>query len=148
MIVLWIYLYCDYIYMIIVIILWLYYDYHYIVIIFIWWLYLYCDYNYYSVLTDHGLQCGLGYFDKLLIDHDGQITQNLPVLRQVEVLQTVLVLFRRVLSHEGLWGDQRRFSDQTWEGNNRFSYKRWKCATAVSPPLHCTASDSAGVDWC
>lgn len=54
------------------------------------------------VLTDHGLQHALSYSNELLVDLDAQVTQNLPVLSQVKVLQAVLVLFWCVLGHECL----------------------------------------------
>lgn len=52
------------------------------------------------VLTDHGLQDVLHTLDELLVDLNGQITQNLPVLGQVKVGETVIVLFRSVMLHE------------------------------------------------
>lgn len=55
-----------------------------------------------SVPTDHGLHHALCYSDELLIDLDGEVTQNLPILGQVKVLQAVLVLLGSVLCHEGL----------------------------------------------
>lgn len=53
-------------------------------------------------LTDHGLNDAFCHFDELLVDLDGEITQHLSVLSQVKVLQTVLVLFGRVLCHKCL----------------------------------------------
>lgn len=35
-----------------------------------------------------------------MVDVDGEVAENLPVLRQVEVLQAVLILARRVVLHE------------------------------------------------
>lgn len=52
------------------------------------------------MLTDHGLQDVLHRLDELLVDLNGQIAQNLPVLGQVEVGETVIVLFRGVMLHE------------------------------------------------
>lgn len=52
------------------------------------------------VLTDHGLQDVLHRLDELLVDLNGQIAQNLPVLGQVKVGETVIVLFRGVMLHE------------------------------------------------
>lgn len=53
-------------------------------------------------LTYHGLHDALGHLDELLVDLDGEVAQNLPVLGQVEVLQAVFVLLARVLGHERL----------------------------------------------
>lgn len=53
-------------------------------------------------LTDHGLEYALCYLNELLVDLDGEVAQHLAVLGQVKVLQTVLVLLRRVLCHETL----------------------------------------------
>lgn len=52
--------------------------------------------------TNHGLEDVLHAFDQLLVDLDGQVTDHLSVLRQVKVGQTVFVLSRRVVLHEGL----------------------------------------------
>ncbi len=52
------------------------------------------------MLTDHGLQDVLHTLDELLVDLNGQITQNLPVFGQVKVGETVIVLFRSVMLHE------------------------------------------------
>lgn len=38
--------------------------------------------------------------DKLMVDVDGEVAQDLSVLRQVKVLQAVLLLPRRTLLHE------------------------------------------------
>ena len=40
---------------------------------------------------------------KLVVDTDGQITEDLSMFRQVKVLQAVLLLTRRVLFHKLLW---------------------------------------------
>lgn len=53
-------------------------------------------------LTDHGLNDAFCHFDELLVDLDGEITQHLSVLSQVKVLETVFVLFGRVLCHKCL----------------------------------------------
>lgn len=55
-----------------------------------------------SAHTYHGLEDVLHAFDQLLIDLDGQVTDHLSVLCQVEVGQTVFILPRRVVLHEGL----------------------------------------------
>lgn len=55
-----------------------------------------------SVPTNHGLHHAFRYSDELLIDLDGEVTQNLPILSQVKVLQAVLVLLGGVLCHERL----------------------------------------------
>lgn len=50
--------------------------------------------------TDHGIERVLHHADELMVDVDGEVAENLPVLRQVEVLQAVLILTRRVVLHE------------------------------------------------
>lgn len=52
--------------------------------------------------TYHGLEDVLHAFNQLLVDLDGQVADHLSVLCQVEVRQTVLILPRRVVLHEGL----------------------------------------------
>lgn len=48
------------------------------------------------------MEDALGHLDELLVDLDGEVAQHLAILGQVEVLQTVLVLLRRVLRHKPL----------------------------------------------
>lgn len=52
--------------------------------------------------TYHGLEDVLHAFDQLLVDLDGQVTDHLSVLCQVEVGQTVFILPLCVVLHEGL----------------------------------------------
>lgn len=52
------------------------------------------------MLTDHGLQDVLHTLYELLVDLNGQIAQNLPVLSQVKVGETVIILFRGVMLHK------------------------------------------------
>ena len=59
-------------------------------------------------LTDHGLHDALRHLDELLVDLDGEVTEHLPVLGQVKVLQAVLVLLARVLGHERLGQQQQQ----------------------------------------
>lgn len=58
--------------------------------------------------TYHGLEDVLHAFDQLLVDLDGQVTDHLSVLCQVEVGQTVFVLPRCVVFHEGLSTDDKK----------------------------------------
>lgn len=51
----------------------------------------------YLALTNHRLKDILHAFDKLLINMDNQIIQNLPVVSQVKVQQTMFVLLRSVV---------------------------------------------------
>ncbi len=50
--------------------------------------------------TDHGKERVLHHADELMVDVDGEVAENLPVLWKVEVLQAVLVLARSVVLHE------------------------------------------------
>lgn len=54
------------------------------------------------LLTDHRLDDAFRHPDELLVDLDGQVAQHLSILGQVEVLQTVFILFGCVLHHERL----------------------------------------------
>lgn len=56
--------------------------------------------------TYHWLQDVLHALDELLVVLDGQVTDHLPVLGQVEVGQAVLVLPRGVVLHEDLRGSR------------------------------------------
>lgn len=51
----------------------------------------------YLALTNHRLKDILHAFDELLINLDDQIIQNLPVVSQVKVQQTMFVLLRSVV---------------------------------------------------
>lgn len=50
--------------------------------------------------TDHGREGLLHDADEAMVDVDGQVTEDLPVLGQIKVLQAVVVLPRGVLFHE------------------------------------------------
>lgn len=62
--------------------------------------------------TYHGLEDVLHAFDQLLVDLDGQVTDHLSVLCQVEVGQTVFILPRCVVLHEGLRRTDRLENDK------------------------------------
>lgn len=62
--------------------------------------------------TYHGLEDVLHAFDQLLVDLDGQVTDHLSVLCQVEVGQTVFILPRCVVLHEGLRCTDRLENDK------------------------------------
>lgn len=53
-------------------------------------------------LTYHRLQQALGDFNELLVDLNGKVAQHLAVFSEVKILKTVLILLRRILSHEAL----------------------------------------------
>lgn len=55
-----------------------------------------------SAPTNHGLHDAFCHPDELLINLDGKVTQNLPILCKVKVLQAVLVLLGTVLRHKRL----------------------------------------------
>lgn len=106
--------------------------------------------------TDHGLYDGLGHLDQLLVDLNRQVTQHLSVLCQVEIFQTVFVLFWSVLSHEGLdtkIGSNQNdkicilktkviyicpklsFTELIWEMRHNLAH--YHCETLTSSPLYC-----------
>ena len=58
-------------------------------------------------LTYRRLDLSLHQFDDSLVDPDGQVTQDLSVLRQIKVTETVLRLLGRVVSQEHLQGQTR-----------------------------------------
>lgn len=86
-------------------------------------------------LTNHWLDDAFSHLDELLVDLDAQVTQNLAVLGQVEVLQTVFVLFGGVLSHEGLMGKEHMTLDRKW-GVTYFLTFTWS-SNLTSSPLYC-----------
>lgn len=65
-------------------------------------------------LTYHGLEDVLHAFDQLLVDLDGQVTDHLSVLCQVEVGQTVFILSLCVVLHEGLRHTDRQRQDRKY----------------------------------
>lgn len=54
-------------------------------------------------LTYHWLKDVLHDLHELLVNLDGQVTQDLPVLCQVEVREAVFILSGGVVLHKGLW---------------------------------------------
>lgn len=72
------------------------------------------------VLTYHGLEDVLHAFDQLLVDLDGQVTDHLSVLCQVEVGQTVFILPLRVVLHEGLRYTERQRQDRKWKKGRKY----------------------------
>lgn len=56
-------------------------------------------------LTDDGLQDGLRAFDELVVNLVDQVTQNLPVLRQLKMGETLLILLGGVVFSDGLRRD-------------------------------------------
>ena len=58
-------------------------------------------------LTYRRLDLSLHQFDDALVDPDSQVTQDLSVLRQVKVAETVLCLLGSVVSQEYLQGQTR-----------------------------------------
>lgn len=58
--------------------------------------------NYGENLTDRWVNLSLSEFDETLEDPDSEIAQNLSILGQIEVTQTVLVLLRSITRLEDL----------------------------------------------
>lgn len=55
------------------------------------------------LLTDHRLNVVFHYNNELKIDANGQVTQNLPVFREIEMLQVALMLLWSIrMAHEFL----------------------------------------------
>lgn len=54
------------------------------------------------VLTDEGLQDGLRAFDELVVNLVDQVSQNLLILRQLEIGETLLILRGGVVFADGL----------------------------------------------
>lgn len=57
--------------------------------------------------TDCRSEVLLHHCDKLMVDVDGEIAQDLSVLGQIKILQAVLLLARRTLLHELLLGREK-----------------------------------------
>lgn len=94
-------------------------------------------------LTNHGLDDPFSHLDELLVDLDGEVTQHLSVLRQVEVLQAVFVLFACVLCHKCLKHKKR--TDCGPRPSKLWTLScRW-CSHLVTAVLFQTVQQSTGV---
>lgn len=87
--------------------------------------------------TDGRSELLLHHGDELMVDVDGEVAQDLPVLGQIEVLQAVLLLARRALLHELLTKKENQVRLQPWAWP-----WVWAWPSRDAPPRRCTASDS------